>query len=75
MLYQLSYTPKHRAEPRLPVSAVTIDDNGPEPEWAALAVRLRRRKPDSRRRQAAARFRFSSSIAFAVDAATGVEKI
>jgi hypothetical protein len=55
--------------------AVTIGDNGPEPEWAALAAHLRRRKPDSRRRQAAARFRFSSSIAFAADASTGLEKI
>ena len=72
MLYQLSYTPKHRAERRAPFPATRPAATMALSQRAgSLAASPKRRKAI----QAAARFRFSPSSAFTVDPATGLEKI
>ena len=72
MLYQLSYTPKSTCRKAGAVwRAPHRDKNSLEPEAGSLTATPCRRKAI----QAAACLRFSLSIAFTVDPATGLEKI
>ena len=71
MLYQLSYTPKHRAEERAPTGDHHAATMALSQRAGSLAASPKRRKAI----QAAARFRFWPSKAFTVDPATGLEKI